>query len=86
MTPEESKMLAAIYNNVANLRPEGDGQHVIFTRAKGADDKSAVILARVTALESAVAQLGAGGDIDYGKVQAAAEAAVRKVAADAATP
>lgn len=37
------------------------------------------IAARLGALESAVAQLGAGGDVDYVKVQAAAEAALRRV-------
>lgn len=45
-----------------------------------------ILKAEVAALRSAVSQLGVGGSVDYSKVQAAAEAAVRKVAADAATP
>lgn len=45
------------------------------------------ITARIAALEDAVAQLGGGATvIDYARVQAAAEAAVREVAADAASP
>jgi hypothetical protein len=86
MTPAQAEQLAAIHNAVINLRPTDAGTHVTFLRAKGADDKTATILERLDVLEAAVAQLGAGGDVDYGKVQEAAEAAVRKVAADAATP
>lgn len=37
------------------------------------------LVAELAALRSAVAQLGAGGDIDYAKVEAAAEKAVRDV-------
>jgi hypothetical protein len=52
----------------------------IFFRAQGADIKAAQTLARVAALESAVAQLGAGAAvIDYGRVQEAAEGALAKV-------
>lgn len=51
----------------------------IWRRAVNADNKADATLARVAALESAVAQLGAGGAIDYGRVEQAAEKALKDV-------
>jgi hypothetical protein len=51
----------------------------IYRRAVSTNDMVKRLTAEVAALRSAVAQLGAGGNIDYARVEAAAEKAVRDV-------
>lgn len=79
MTPEEHATLLKVYEQTTEILKA-------LRYDPGTAGTEDQLGARVKRIDEAVAQLGAGGSIDYGKVQEAAEAAVRAVAADAATP
>lgn len=85
MTPEQDQMLKEVHQFIERSHPKGDAKRDDLWGTplywNGLDTLALVRQqsAELAALRSAVAQLGAGGSVDYSKVQAAAEEAVKSV-------
>lgn len=83
LTDEQDLLLTRIAHAVIPFYQDqkpGDGRFQVQTLVKRATAAQlGLVLARLAALQSAVDQLGAGGSIDYGRVEQAAEQAVRDV-------
>jgi N-acetyl-anhydromuramyl-L-alanine amidase AmpD len=79
MTPEQAAQLTRVERMLdqRTYSATESALHDTFIRAKQAGENSVKLLAQQAALSDAVAQLGAGGSVDYGRVQEAAEAAVK---------
>ena len=81
---EEDEMsaadVAAIRKEIAAVKSKVEQTYNrVDEKVGGVYNQTVALASRLGALESAVSQLGAGGNVDYGKVQEAAEAAIKGV-------